>query len=130
VLTEGDDVHEPISDASRAILDGHVVLSRAVAEGGRYPAIDVEASVSRVATDITDAKWRARIGEVRQMMSAYSSHKDLIAIGAYQKGSDPRVDDALRRWPALMRFLSQDVNDAAGIASSRAALDELLAREV
>ncbi|HRD71876.1 MAG TPA: FliI/YscN family ATPase, partial [Aquimonas sp.] len=113
VLTEGDDVHEPISDASRAILDGHVVLSRAVAEGGRYPAIDVEASVSRVATDITDAKWRARIGEVRQMMSAYSSHKDLIAIGAYQKGSDPRVDDALRRWPALMRFLSQDVNDAA-----------------
>jgi len=130
VLTEGDDVHEPISDASRAILDGHVVLSRAVAEGGRYPAIDVEASVSRVATDITDAKWRARIGEVRQMMSAYSSHKDLIAIGAYQKGSDPRVDDALRRWPALMRFLSQDVNDAADIASSRAALDELLAREV
>ena len=130
VLTEGDDVHEPISDASRAILDGHVVLSRAVAEGGRYPAIDVEASVSRVTTDITDAKWRARIGEVRQMMSAYSSHKDLIAIGAYQKGSDPRVDDALRRWPALMRFLSQDVNDAADIASSRAALDELLAREV
>lgn len=130
VLTEGDDVHEPISDASRAILDGHVVLSRAVAEGGRYPAIDVEASVSRVATDITDAKWRARIGEVRQMMSSYSSHKDLIAIGAYQKGSDPRVDDALRRWPALMRFLSQDVNDAADIASSRAALDELLAREV
>lgn len=130
VLTEGDDVHEPISDASRAILDGHVVLSRAVAEGGRYPAIDVEASVSRVATDITDAKWRARIGEVRQMMSAYSSHRDLIAIGAYQKGSDPRVDDALRRWPALMRFLSQDVNDAADIASSRAALDELLAREV
>lgn len=130
VLTEGDDVHEPISDASRAILDGHVVLSRAVAEGGRYPAIDVEASVSRVATDIADARWRARIAEVRQLMAAYSSHKDLIAIGAYQKGSDPRVDEALRRWPALTRFLSQDVNDAADIASSRAALDELLAREV
>ena len=130
VLTEGDDVHEPISDASRAILDGHVVLSRAVAEGGRYPAIDVEASVSRVVTDITDAKWRTRIAEVRQLMAAYSSHKDLIAIGAYQKGSDPRVDEALRRWPALMRFLGQDVNDAADIASSRAALDELLAREV
>ena len=126
VLTEGDDVHEPISDAARAILDGHIVLSRAVAEGGRYPAIDVEASVSRVVSEIADSDWRAQISQVRQLMSAYSSHKDLISIGAYQRGSDPRVDDALRRWPALMRFLNQDVADAADIASSRAALSHLI----
>jgi flagellum-specific ATP synthase len=126
VLTEGDDVHEPISDAARAILDGHIVLSRAVAEGGRYPAIDVEASVSRVVSEIADADWRAQISQVRQLMSAYSSHKDLISIGAYQKGSDPRVDEALRRWPSLMRFLNQDVADAADIASSRAALSQLI----
>jgi len=126
VLTEGDDVHEPIADAARAILDGHIVLSRSVAESGRYPAIDVEASVSRVVSEITDGDWRAQISQVRQLMSAYSSHKDLISIGAYQKGSDPRVDEALRRWPALMRFLNQDVADAADIASSRAALSQLV----
>jgi flagellum-specific ATP synthase len=126
VLTEGDDVHEPISDAARAILDGHIVLSRSVAESGRYPAIDVEASVSRVVGEITDPAWRAQISQVRQLMSAYSSHKDLISIGAYQRGSDPRVDEALKRWPALMRFLNQDVADAADVASSRAALSQLI----
>jgi flagellum-specific ATP synthase len=79
-----------------------------------------------VVGEITDPAWRAQISQVRQLMSAYSSHKDLISIGAYQRGSDPRVDEALKRWPALMRFLNQDVADAADVASSRAALSQLI----
>lgn len=126
VLTEGDDPHEPISDAARAILDGHIVLSRAVAESGRYPAIDVEASISRLASELTDPAWRDRIRRVRRLMSAYSSNRDLIAIGAYQRGADPRVDEALRRWPALTAFLEQDVEEAADVAGSRAALARLI----
>jgi flagellum-specific ATP synthase len=126
VLTEGDDPHEPISDAARAILDGHIVLSRAVAESGRYPAIDVEASISRLASELTDPPWRDRIRRVRRLMSAYSANRDLIAIGAYQRGADPRVDEALRRWPALNAFLEQDVEEAADVAGSRAALARLI----
>jgi len=129
VLTEGDDPHEPISDAARAILDGHIVLSRAVAESGRYPAIDVEASISRVAPEITDPEWREDIRRVRQWMTAYSSHRDLIAIGAYQRGADPRVDEAIRRWPAMTAFLNQDVAEAADAGASRAALTRLVAEE-
>jgi len=125
VLTEGDDPNEPISDAARAILDGHIVLSRGVAESGRYPAIEIEASVSRVAPEITDPGWREDIRRVRQWMSAYASHRDLIAIGAYQRGADPRVDEAMQRWPALTTFLNQDVAEAADSASSRAALARL-----
>ncbi|MFZ5661552.1 MAG: FliI/YscN family ATPase [Pseudomonadota bacterium] len=126
VLTEGDDQQEPIADAARAILDGHIVLSRAVAESGLYPAIDVEASVSRVVTEITDLPWRERIRKLKQLVSAYNSHRDLIAIGAYQRGSDARVDEALARWPAILQFLGQDVAEAADLASSRAALDAVL----
>ncbi len=126
VLTEGDDPHEPISDAARAILDGHIVLSRSVAESGRYPAIDVEASISRVAPEITDVPWRDDIRRVRQWMSSYSNHRDLIAIGAYQRGADPRVDEAIQHWPALNAFLNQDVAEATDSAASRNALARLV----
>ncbi len=126
VLTEGDDPHEPISDAARAILDGHIVLSRAVADSGRYPAIDVESSVSRVAPEITDVAWREDIRKVRQWMSAYASHRDLIAIGAYQNGADPRVDEAIQYWPALNSFLNQDVAESTDAGASRAALARLV----
>ena len=126
VLTEGDDPHEPISDAARAILDGHIVLSRSVADGGRYPAIDVESSVSRVAPEITDAAWRDDIRRVRQWMASYASHRDLIAIGAYQRGADPRVDEAIQYWPALNAFLNQDVAESTDAAHSRAALARLV----
>jgi len=126
VLTEGDDPHEPISDAARAILDGHIVLSRSVADSGRYPAIDIESSVSRVATEITDTPWRDDIRRVRQWMASYGSHRDLIAIGAYQRGADPRVDEAIQYWPALNAFLGQDVSESTDSASSRAALARLV----
>ncbi|MCE7033353.1 flagellar protein export ATPase FliI [Lysobacter sp. GX 14042] len=126
VLTEGDDQQEPIADAARAILDGHIVLTRRIADSGQYPAIDVEVSVSRVMQDITDAPWRARIRKLKQLMVAYNTQRDLIAIGAYQRGSDPVVDEALARWPAIQAFLGQDVAEAADVESSRAALATLL----
>src|SRR5690606_38502931 len=126
VLTEGDDQQEPIADAARAILDGHIVLSRRIADSGQYPAIDVEVSVSRVMQDITDAPWRERIRKLKRLMAAYSAQRDLIAIGAYQRGSDPLVDEALARWPAIQALLGQDVAEAADDESSRAALAALL----
>ena len=126
VLTEGDDQQEPIADAARAILDGHIVLSRRIADSGQYPAIDVEVSVSRVMQDITDAPWRERIRKLKRLMSAYSTQRDLIAIGAYQRGSDPLVDEALARWPAIQEFLGQDVREASDVELSKAALMRLL----
>ncbi len=126
VLTEGDDQQEPIADAARAILDGHIVLTRRIADAGQYPAIDVEVSVSRVMQDITDAPWRERIRKLRRLLAAYSAQRDLIAIGAYQRGSDPAVDEAVARWPAIQAFLSQDVAEAADVDASRAALARLL----
>jgi flagellum-specific ATP synthase len=126
LLTEGDDPHEPISDAARAILDGHVVLSRSVAESGRYPAIEVESSISRVVAEIADRDWREQMRTVRRLISAYNTNRDLITIGAYQKGSDPLVDEAIRMWPKIQAFLSQDVTESADLRSSRQALSQLL----
>ncbi|MGO4551399.1 flagellar protein export ATPase FliI [Lysobacter sp. 2RAF19] len=127
VLTEGDDQQEPIADAARAILDGHIVLTRRIADAGQYPAIDVEVSVSRVMQDITDAPWRERIRKLKRLIAAYNAQRDLIAIGAYQRGSDPVVDEATARWPAIQQFLGQDVSEAANVESSRAALERVLA---
>ena len=126
VLTEGDDQQEPIADAARAILDGHIVLTRRIADAGQYPAIDVEVSVSRVMQEITDPAWRSRIRKLKQLMAAYSAQRDLIAIGAYQRGSDPMVDEALARWPSIMDFLGQDVTEASDVEASKAALMRLL----
>ena len=126
VLTEGDDQQEPIADAARAILDGHIVLDRRIADSGLYPAIDIERSVSRVVTEIADLAWRERIRRVRRLIAAYSAQRDLIAIGAYQRGADPLVDEAIARWPAIQAFLGQDVHEAASLEASKAALAQLL----
>lgn len=126
ILTEGDDQQEPIADAARAILDGHFVLSRAIAESGQFPSIDVEASVSRLVTEIADPAWREQIRRVRQLMSSYSAHRDLISIGAYQRGSDARVDEAIERWGDIGAFLHQDVATGATLEQSRTALTKLL----
>jgi len=126
VLTEGDDPQDPIADAARAILDGHILLSRKIADAGLYPAIDIESSVSRVVHDIADDAWRARIRDVKRLIAAYNANRDLIAIGAYQRGNDPLTDDALERWPQIMDFLGQDIHHPADLAHSRAALEHLL----
>ncbi|AOH37038.1 flagellar protein export ATPase FliI [Luteimonas sp. JM171] len=126
VLTEGDDPQDPIADAARAILDGHILLSRRIADAGLYPAIDIESSVSRVVTEIADEPWRDRIRELKRLVSAYNANRDLISIGAYQAGSNPVVDEALARWPEIVEFLGQDVRRAADLDHSRDALSRLL----
>lgn len=107
VLVEGDDMDEPIADAARSILDGHIVLSRDLAEKGHYPAVDVLASVSRLFSDITSDQQAADALAIRKMLAAYSRMEDLIQIGAYQQGSSPEVDQAIRLRPAIERFLQQ-----------------------
>jgi flagellum-specific ATP synthase len=126
VLTEGDDNQDPIADAARAILDGHIVLSRRIAESGQYPAIDVEASVSRVMHEIVDRKQLELARQFRQTLSTYQHNRDLIAIGAYQRGTDPRVDAAIALWPRMQKFLAQDIHENVGLQPSIAQLAEVL----
>ena len=126
VLTEGDDPNDPIADAARAVLDGHIVLSRALAESGLYPAIDIEASISRLTQLITSPDHQQLIRRFRQMNATYSQNRDLITIGAYVKGSDPRVDEAIQYWPAMLRFLHQDAQAQISFAQSLEALQTLL----
>lgn len=113
VLTEGDDMQDPIADSARAILDGHVVLSRRLAEQGHYPAIDVEASVSRVMPQVVSASHLKDAMAVKQVYSTYQQNRDLISIGAYSKGSDPRVDQSIQLMPHLERFLQQGMQDVS-----------------
>jgi flagellum-specific ATP synthase len=128
VLTEGEDQNnDPIAEAARAILDGHIVLSRRVAEGGHYPAIDIEASVSRAMHEIASAQEIQLGRQFRQALSIYTHHRDLIAIGAYQRGSDPRVDNAITLWPRMQKFLQQDMHERVDFAASLTALRALLA---
>lgn len=125
VLTEGDDQNDPIADAARAILDGHVVLSRALAESGHYPAIDVEASVSRVMTEIVPAQHLAAARRFRYLYSIYERNKDLINVGAYQPGSDPELDSAIQLQPHLRNFLQQDIKQCCKLKDSIPALGRL-----
>ncbi|MGB1579984.1 MAG: FliI/YscN family ATPase [Nevskiales bacterium] len=126
VLVEGDDNNEPIADAARAILDGHIVLSRDIAESGLYPAIDIEASVSRVAKDIISPEQHNWTQSLRGLLGAHRSHRDLISIGAYQHGSDPQVDSAIRLWPQIEGLLKQDIHDGADYAGSIRQLGQLI----
>jgi len=111
VLVDGDDMNEPIADAVRSILDGHVVLTRALAHAGHYPAIDVLQSVSRLLGEIVSPEVRDAGGELRAAMAAYREKEDLISIGAYQRGSDPLVDAAVALRPQINAFLRQAVDN-------------------
>ncbi|HHY37739.1 MAG TPA: hypothetical protein GX507_02295, partial [Clostridia bacterium] len=107
VLVEGDDLNEPISDAMRAILDGHIVLSRKLASSGLYPAIDVLESVSRLWHDVVPEERRQTVNEARKILSTYRDAEDLINIGAYSRGSNPDIDRAIELIGPLRSFLSQ-----------------------
>ena len=111
VLTEGDDLQDPIPDASRAILDGHIVLSRELADSGHYPAIDIEKSISRVMPMVTSDEHLMMARTLKQFYSLYQQNRDLIAIGAYQKGADPRIDQAIAIRPVLEQFLQQKMKE-------------------
>jgi flagellum-specific ATP synthase len=126
VLTEGDDPQDPIADSARAILDGHIVLSRDLADAGHYPAIDVEKSVSRVINELLPADEFARVRRFRQLFSAWRGARDLINVGAYVTGADPLVDEGVRLAPVLMAYLRQDLAQREPYAASRAALEAAL----
>ena len=126
VLAEGDDQQDPIADASRAILDGHIVLSRSLADSGHYPAVDVEQSVSRVFQEITVPDHQAAMQRFKQVYSLYQSNRDLISVGAYAQGSDPRLDEAVNYYPKLVEFMKQDMNKAVAIKNSISELKALM----
>jgi flagellum-specific ATP synthase len=129
VLTEGDDPQDPVADAARAILDGHVALSRALAEQGHYPAIDVEASVSRVMLQVAGERRCEAARRFRQLYSRYQRNRDLFAVGAYTPGGDALLDRAVRLWPRIESFLQQGMREQADLESSFAALDAVLAHD-
>jgi flagellum-specific ATP synthase len=120
VLTEGDDLQDPIADAARAILDGHIVLSRSLADSGHYPAIDIEASISRVMPMVVSEEHVQRARRIRQVYSNYQRNRDLISIGAYSKGTDPRIDLAINAEPAINAFLQQGVQQIINFDHSTA----------
>lgn len=118
VLTEGDDQQDPIADAARAILDGHIVLNRTLAESGHYPAIDVEQSISRAMHSITSPEHQKLMRRVKQLFSRYERSRDLISVGAYNAGTDPVLDEAIRLRSKIESFLQQGISERADIAES------------
>ncbi len=122
VLVDGDDMNEPVADAVRSILDGHIVLSRKLAAANHYPAIDVLASVSRVMTDVVSREHVTCASAVRDLMATYREAEDLINIGAYVAGSNPRVDLALARYEEIRAFLRQGINERSTFDDAERAL--------
>lgn len=129
VLTEGDDQQDPIADSARAILDGHIVLSRSLAESGHYPAIDIEASISRVMSAIVPDKQFKLVHQFKKMMSHYQRNRDLIAVGAYTAGNDPEIDRAIERYPWLEKYLQQAINEHVDYPVAVSSLSEVLLQD-
>ena len=125
VLVEGDDTNEPISDAVRAILDGHIVLSRDMASRNQYPAIDILQSVSRTMPDVTTPEHRLRAAALRDWLATLRDNDDLVSVGAYVAGSNPRIDNALARRDAITRFLCQAADTRVRMPDALAALGTL-----
>ncbi len=118
VLAEGDDQQDPIADAARAILDGHIVLSRTLADAGHYPAIDIEQSISRAMVNLITPGHLEKIRHFKQLYSRYQRSRDLISVGAYAAGSDPLLDQAINFYPSFERFLQQTLTERSGFDDS------------
>jgi len=127
VLAEGDDANDPVVDGARAILDGHILLSREIAAMGQYPAIDINVSISRLANKLIDVDQRALVGKFRRLMATYEENKDLVAVGAYRTGANPELDEALQRRVMLRDFLAQDSEQAVTFDQGFRQLAEVLA---
>lgn len=125
VLTEVDADNDPIADSARAILDGHIVLSKKIAESGIYPAIDIELSISRVMNSITDRQHQDDVLFIRQLNSIYQQNKDLISVGAYQPGTDEQLDLAIKLQPYFLKYITQNMHEKVNYAQSIQQLKEL-----
>jgi flagellum-specific ATP synthase len=125
VLSEGDDQQDPIADSARAILDGHFVLSRQLADAGHYPAIDIEQSISRVMTDIVPAPDLEYVRRFKQLYSRFQRSRDLINVGAYVRGSDPLLDEAMTKMPVFEAFLQQGIYERESYEGARLKLASL-----
>ncbi len=125
VLVEGDDTNDPIADAIRAIVDGHIVLSRDIAAKGHYPAIDISISASRVMADVASRPHQQLAQILRATLATYREAEDLINIGAYVKGSNPDIDYAINKYPAIQEMLRQDIFESASLVQSEAALQQI-----
>ncbi|WCM93795.1 flagellar protein export ATPase FliI [Acidovorax sp. NCPPB 2350] len=126
VLAEGDDQQDPVVDTARAILDGHIVMSRALAERGHYPAIDIAASVSRCMAQVTGPEHQKAARELRELVSRYHQVRDLLPLGAYVPGTDPATDRAVQLYPRIEAFLHQGVREAAPLEATLSQLQALL----
>jgi flagellum-specific ATP synthase len=122
VLLEGDDVHDPVADAARGVLDGHIFLSRELADAGHYPAIDIEKSISRVMPKVTSSEHVLAARRIKQLISRHVRSRDMVAMGAYMAGNDPELDAALRLWPHIQTFLQQDAHLVTDLKGSVEAL--------
>lgn len=129
VLTEGDDQNDPIADSARAILDGHIVLSRRLAEAGHYPAIDIEASISRIMTSVVSQQQIDLARQFKSLFSRYQRSHDLISVGAYVAGTDYELDRAIRLYPLLERFLHQNMTQQENFADGLEKLNRILNAE-
>ena len=118
VLLEGDDIHDPVGDAARGILDGHIFLSRELADGGHYPAIDIEKSISRVMPKVADADHVLAARRIKQLISRHTRSRDLVAMGAYMAGNDPDLDAALKLWPHIQAYLKQEAAQVTDLSKS------------
>ncbi len=125
VLVEGDDMNDPVADAVRSLLDGHVVLSRELAWRNHYPCIDILASVSRLMPDLVPGSYAEKAGKIRELISTYQKAEDMINIGAYVKGSNPRIDTALRKIDAVNAFLRQRCDERMSTESAMSNVDEI-----
>lgn len=126
VLVEGDDSNEPVSDTVRGIIDGHIMLSRKIAMKNHYPAIDITASISRLMSEIVSGEHKANASKIRKLMSLYQENADLISIGAYKTGSNPELDDAIGRMPAINEFLQQPVDVKVEFSDTVDMINEIL----
>jgi flagellum-specific ATP synthase len=126
VLVEGDDMNEPIADAARSILDGHIVLTRELSDRNHYPAIDVLKSISRVMEDIASLQHKHNSGTLKELLATYRKAEDLINIGAYVSGSNPAIDRSIEKIERINRFLRQDISESVGLEESLQELDRII----
>ena len=125
ILVEGDDFNEPVADAARSILDGHITLTRDLANRGHYPAVDVLQSISRVMIDIVDEQQRGMANNIQNILATYKKAEDLINIGAYVKGSNPDIDYAVGMIDRVNDFLRQNIHEKIDLTKTRKQMDNL-----